>query len=190
MKIGLFVNGSFIPSREGATQRIYLLAKFLQKCGIDIIVFHCYRGWSDIDLIKKEDFSTYILPPNIYYKDSNFLSNIIIKEGISIIQICDPSLILTQGISIKIKTSIKLVWEVHEIVSKILEQMKKKGADFHKKLEYYASLCSDYIICFTNEDRNILVNNGISSNLINIFPCGIDISKRKFFGSNLNSKAL
>lgn len=123
MKIGIFVDGSFLPCREGATQRIYLLAKYLPMAGIETVVFHCYRGWSDIELIQQEDFTTYIVPPQIYYGDAEFLSTIISQEKIDILQMCDPPLILSQGLKIKQKISTVLVWEVHEVVSRLTEQL-------------------------------------------------------------------
>lgn len=190
MKLGLFVDGSFLPSREGATQRIYLLAKYLPKVGIETVVFHSYRGWSDIELIRQEDFTTYIVPPEIYYGDAEFFSNIILQEKIDIIQMCDPPLILSQGLKIKQKTSIVLIWEVHEVVSKLAKKLgttNEENWQFLKVLEYYSSLCCDSIICFTQEDRQELSENGIPLGKINVFPCGIDLYGRKFFGPNFTS---
>lgn len=192
MKIGIFVDGSFLPCREGATQRIYLLAKYLPTVGIETVVFHCYRGWSDIELIQQEDFTTYIVPPEIYYNDAEFLSNIVLQEGIDILQMCDPPLILSQGLKIKQKTSAMLIWEVHEVVSTLIEHLgtTNENWQFIRMLEYYSSLCCDSIISFTQEDKFKLSENGIFSDKINVFSCGIDLSQRKFFGPNLSSSTV
>ncbi len=189
MKIGIFIDGSFLPSREGATQRIYLLAKYLPTVGIETVVFHCYRGWSDIELIQQEDFTTYIVPPEIYYNNAEFLSNIVLQERIDILQMCDSPLILSQGLKIKQKTSAVLVWEVHEIVSTLVEQLgtTNEHLQFLKLLEYYSSLCCDAIICFTQEDKQELSEKEIPLDKINVFPCGIDPCERKFYGPDLTS---
>lgn len=192
MKLGLFVDGSFLPSREGATQRIYLLAKHLPKVGIETVVFHCYRGWSDIELIRQENFTTYIVPPEIYYGDAEFLSNIILREKIDILQMCDPPLILSQGLKIKQKTSAVLIWEVHEIVSKLAKLLGTTNEDwqFLELLEYYSSLCCDSIICFTQRDKHTLSEKRIPLDKINVSLCGIDFSERDFFGPNLSSSTV
>jgi hypothetical protein len=44
MKIGIFVDGSFLPCREGATQRFYLLAK--HENAEKIIGIAAMRRWS------------------------------------------------------------------------------------------------------------------------------------------------
>ena len=192
MRVGLFVDGSFLPSREGATQRICLLARHLPRVGIETAVFHCYRGWSDIELIRRENFTTYLLPPEIYYGNSEFVSNIVLHDRIDLLQMCDPPLILSQGIKIKQETKVPLVWEVHEVVSALAEELEDRNEDieFLRLLEHYSCLVCDYLVCFTEEDRQQLCKRGVALNKVYVFPCGIVPYEKKFWGPNLDSRVV
>ena len=53
IKLAVFVDGDFIPSYDGASNRFHYLSRYLSKQGIDLTIFHGYRGWSNISLIKK-----------------------------------------------------------------------------------------------------------------------------------------
>jgi glycosyltransferase involved in cell wall biosynthesis len=183
MRIGLFVDGSFLPSREGATQHIYLLTKYLPNIGVDVVLFHCYRGWSDISLIQRESFTTYLLTPDQYYHNPLLISEIVQSEGINILQMCDPTLILSVGLPVKKAKQVKLIWEIHEVVSSLLKQLGVTNIQQHIDLEINASKCCDRIICFTENDREQLIDIGILSKRIVIVPCGVDITSVPYFGS-------
>ena len=187
IKIGLFVDGSFLPSREGATRHIYLLAKHLNHIGVDVVVFHCYRGWSDVNLIQKESFTTFLLGPDDYYNNPGFISRLVRIEKINILQMCDPTFIISVGLPVRLFTGIKLIWEVHEIVSDLLRQLASGGVQKQRTLEVTASKFCDKLICFTSVDRLILADNGIPKEKITTFPCGVDILESPFFGPNLDA---
>jgi glycosyltransferase involved in cell wall biosynthesis len=189
MRVGLFVDGSFLPSREGATERIYLLAKYLPSIGVDVVLFHCCRGWSDVSLIQKERFTTYLLSPDQYYHNPSLIGELVQAEGIHILQMCDPTLVLSVGLPVKMAAQVKLIWEIHEIVSSLLPQLGAPGIQEHSGLEINASKCCDHLVCFTEKDHLELTALGIPSDKIAVVPCGIDITSLPFFGPNKNSQS-
>ena len=187
LRVGLFVDGSFLPSREGATQRIYLLAKHLPSIGVEVILFHCYRGWSDISLIQRESFTTYLLTPEQYYYNPSLIGRLVQTGGIHVLQMCDPALVLSVGFPIKMATQVKLIWEIHEIASSLVQQLGALDVQQHKDLEISASQCCDSLVSFTVKDRLELAGIGIPLEKIAVVPCGVDFTTMPFFGSNKNS---
>jgi hypothetical protein len=48
-KVAIFVDGEFIPSFSGATNRFHYLSRALQKfTDTEVVIILCDRGWSDI----------------------------------------------------------------------------------------------------------------------------------------------
>jgi hypothetical protein len=125
IKVGIFVDGDFIPSYDGASNRFHYLSRYLARNGVEIIIFHGYREWSDISLIKKEPFKTYIFPIEHYYNNLELIASIIRKESIDIIQFDNLEPILLQGIRLAELTGVKLVSEMHYVVRNLA---KKLGA--------------------------------------------------------------
>src|SRR3989344_8315356 len=98
IKIGIFIDGDFIPSYDGASNRFHYLSRHLALNGADVVVFHGYRGWSDIKLIRKEPFKTYVFPKQHYYSNLELIASLIKKESIDIIQFDNLEPVLLQGI--------------------------------------------------------------------------------------------
>ena len=79
IRLGVFVDGDFIPSFDGAANRFHYLSRALLWAGVEVVIFHGYRGWSDLKLIKKEKIKTYIFPIECYYNNLELIASIIKK---------------------------------------------------------------------------------------------------------------
>lgn len=189
IKIGIFVDGDFIPSYDGASNRFHYLSRYLALNGVDVVVFHGYRGWSDIKLIRKEPFKTYVFPKRHYYSNLELIASLIKKESIDIIQFDNLEPILLQGIRLSKLTGTKLVSEMHYVVRNLA---KKLGAGTSrleeiKTMEEVVGKSIDHLISLSEEDKIILEKYmGMSSQRISVIPSGVDCSEIRYFGPNFD----
>lgn len=187
--LAIFIDGTFIPSREGATNRFLNLTRKLTEHNFKVIVIHCYRGWSNLNLIKKEKFTTYFLEPKNYYYNFDLITNILKKENVNIIQFNDPSVLTYLGLNIKKRYPSFLIYEAHDVVSQLLKNLGKENKKILKK-ERKAVQIADGIICFTQKDKNQLIKLGANKEKIIINPCGVNIKEVLYCGPNLKAKNL
>lgn len=192
IKIGIFVDGDFIPSYDGASNRFHYLSRFLSKSGkIDVVIFHGYRQWSDVSLIKKEGFKTYILPIDTYYNNLELLAHLIKKERIDIIQFDNLEPVLLQGIRLASLTGVRLVSEMHYVVRDLA---KRLGADSKrireiKINEEIVGKNIDHTICLSSDDVPKLTDDmKIDKKRISVIPSGVDCNEIKYFGPNLKER--
>jgi glycosyltransferase involved in cell wall biosynthesis len=159
LRVGIFIEGTFIPSFEGATQRFQAMAWYMAKSGVDVTIFHCYRGWSDKTAIAQQPYRTYFIPPDRYYNDIDLLQRIIEHHQIDFVIMSEFLPILTFGWILKERIPrLKMYFEVHDIHSDLtrlsslpLEEIKQ--LQILEQLAYYAA---DLCICFTDEDKRVV----------------------------------
>ena len=178
MKIGIFVDGDFIPSFDGASNRFHYLSRYLQKSGVEVVVFHGYRRWSDIELIKKEPFKTYCMSIDSYYNDLNFISSLINKEGVDLIQFDNLEPILIQGAKIAAQTNTHLVSDMHYCVSDLAKDLGATRTRIQqvRKAEELTGKFVDHVICINEVDAKKLVTlMSLQKNMISVVPSGIDL---------------
>ena len=97
-KVAIFVDGEFIPSFSGATDRFHYLSRALQKfTNTDVVIILCDRGWSDIGEIAREEFKTYLVNPALF-KNVAFLAQILGKEKIDLVQFANLELAVEVGL--------------------------------------------------------------------------------------------
>ena len=191
IKLAVFVDGDFIPSYDGASNRFHYLSRYLSKQGIDLTIFHGYRGWSNISLIKKEPFKTYVFPIDNYYNNLELIASILIKEGVNIIQFDNLEPILLQGIKLSKLTGAKLVSEMHYVVRSLA---KRLGADNERlseieKIEYEVGKNIDHLICLSEQDKPSLIKYlNIDADKVSVIPSGVDINEIKYFVSDFKSR--
>lgn len=194
IKVGIFVDGDFIPSYDGAANRFHFLSRYIQEVtDIEIIIFHGYRGWSDIKLIKKEPFKTYIFPIKSYYQDLNLLASIIKQEGIEIIQFDNLEPILLQGIILSQLTNTYLVSEMHYAVRNLAKSLgaSPKRITTIKRMERVVGNTVDHLICLSRDDKSFLKKNmGLSDSRISVVPSGVDLDNARFWGPNFRRKTI
>jgi len=193
IKVGIFIDGGFIPSYDGATNRFQYLSRHLQKNGIDVVIFYCYRGWSDIELIKKEPFKTYLFPIESYYNNLDLIANLVKKESIDIIQFNDLEPILSHGIKLSNITKTHLVAEMHYVVSDLAKSLGSSDEDI-KNIKSYEKMVGnaiDHLICLSKDDKPILLNNmGVDDNIISVIPSGVDVDNIKYHNPNFREKTI
>ena len=191
IKVGIFVDGDFIPSYDGASNRFHYLSRYLATNGIEVVIFHGYREWSDISLIKKEPFKTYIFPIEHYYNNLELIASIIRRESIDIIQFDNLEPILLQGVRLAELAGVKLVSEMHYVVRNLA---KKLGANRSRikeieKIEKEVGKSIDHLISLSNEDKPFLKKfMNIDSEKISVIPSGVDLKELKYVGPNFKEK--
>jgi len=198
-KIGIFVEGTFLPSFEGATQRFVSLAENLSISNFEVTILHCYRGWSDKNIIKKQNYTTYFIPPDTFYNNIATIEKIIKSENLEVIVMSNYEMVMQIGYPIKCKLKgVKLIFEVHDIsydYNKSFNPTSKKN-EIEKRFEYLAFQISDLCFCFNNYDKERIIeilkefnnDNDYNLNKIITLPFGITHNKTGYIGVNLNSR--
>ncbi len=193
IRVGIFVEGRFLPSFDGATNRFHYLSRFLQLSGkVDVVIFHCHREWSDISLIKKEPFQTYLLSPYVYYNNLELISTLIQKENISILQFNDFEPILYQGTNLSRLTNCKIINEVHYDIGAIsmalgMNNSYKKIKSIEKKITKNI----DHTILLSKDDKpGIQKRLKIKERNLSIIPSGIDSDEIKYNVPKIKNKRI
>lgn len=191
--IGIFIGGDFIPSYAGATNRMHYLSRHLQQIGAKVIIFHGYRGWTNLRLIAQESFKTYIFPIDRYYKDTDFLANLIRREGIRIVQFNDLEPIISQGIKLSQATGAYIVSESHYVVSNLAKSIGVSASRIRsiRKLEAAAGCVVDHVICLSKNDKSELRDKmKVPDSRISVVPSGVDLEEIKYWGPNFDAKVV
>lgn len=183
MKICKFVEGSFIPSFDGASQRFAHVSKNLSDLGVDLTVIHCYRGWSDLDTIKNQNFKTIAVSPKYYYHDYSVVDKIIKSIKPDVVEMNDMELLMSTGLYINKKFKIPLVYEAHFVSSVLVKNVTKndKAVPLEKANEKIVSQIVSGIVCFTNVDKKDFVESTkIDPKRIKVIPLGSNLDRIKF----------
>jgi glycosyltransferase involved in cell wall biosynthesis/thymidylate kinase len=191
IKVGIFVDGDFIASYDGASNRFHYLSRYLALNGVDVVIFHGYRGWSDISLIQKEPFKTYVFPIGPYYGNLELIASLIRKESIDIIQFDNIEPILLQGIRLAELSGAKLVSEMHYVVRDLAKRLGAGESRITEimNLERKVGRIVDHLICLSDQDAPVLQDYmGIPSQAISVIPSGVDYQEIKFIGPNIQAK--
>ena len=206
-KVTIFVDGEFIPSYSGAANRFHYLSRALQEhTDTEIIIILCDRGWSDIKQIKRESFKTYLVHPKLF-KNINFLTLILKKEGVDIIQFANLELAIEVGMQLSNNLNKHLIFEAHY---EDYEFAKSVGASENTLdnilfLQNTFGKYFDKVIALSAEDAKLSRNMRINQEDITVIPSGVylddfskscfdDLSKKiVFFGNiyfDINLKAV
>lgn len=156
MRIGLCIDGTFMPSYEGAPRRYLGLARYLAEAGLDPVVIHSFRNWSDMELIASQQFRTYFVSPDIYYHHPELMARLLTREGIDAIVMKNFGTICTVGRELKsMVPNLRLFFEVHDIASEYSRLHGEQESVLQRmQLAESSALCqADLCVCFTEEDR-------------------------------------
>lgn len=193
LSVGIFVGGNFIPSYDGATNRMRYLSRHLQRTGIKVTIFHGYRGWTDLRLISREPFKTYIFPIDCYYNNLNFLADLIKKEKINIIQFNDLELIISQGVKLSQATGAYIVSESHYVVSRLAKSLGATPERVRSisKFEKIIGKIVDHVICLSKDDKPELQSRmHLPSDRISVVPSGVDLEEIVYHKPNFRTKTI
>jgi polysaccharide biosynthesis protein PslH len=177
MKIIKFIDGIWIPPLDGASERFYQITRNLSQIGVDVVVIHCNRQWSDLSLISQQGYATYAIPRNYYYDDLSLVSEIINKEKPDVIEMNDLELINSVGVSLGKLFNIPIVFDMQYVLSTLLKDLKVKKTYKEKILSLEKRLPGivSGVICFTKEDQSDLIKaSGLDKNRTRIIPLGSD----------------
>jgi FkbM family methyltransferase len=176
-KIAIFIDGEFIPSFSGASNRFHYLSRALQKfTDTEVIIILCDRGWSDIGEIKKEEFETYLVHPSLF-KDVAFLTKLLKNQGVNLVQFANLELAVEVGIPLAINLNVHLIFEAHY---GDVEFAKAVGAS-RKTLENIVRMQNrfgkyfDKVIALSDDDIELAKNFRIPKREIAIIPSGVNL---------------
>ena len=188
------MEGRFLPSYDGANNRFHYLSKFLQLSRkVDVVIFHCYRGYTDIKLVKNEPFVTYLISEENYYHNLELLATIIQKEQIDILQFNDLEPILHQGIKLSKMTNAKLVYEIHYDSVQLAKTLGEKDEVINNiiKIQDEVGKNIDYAIYLSGDDKNNSIKNfKIKESEFEVIPSGVDLNENKYHIPNLKNKTI
>lgn len=182
MRIAFFIDGTFIPERDGASTRFARLPSAISRSGLSVRVFHAFRGWSCLERIAKEPYLTYFFNPNNYYNNQNLLARLINHESINIIQMNDLETIQKIGIPLAHATGVKLVYEAHYHSSTLARQLGLPKAKIKtiESLERKIADNVDHIITFSDPDRQRWVGlSRVFPDRVSIVPFGFDCANSR-----------
>jgi glycosyltransferase involved in cell wall biosynthesis len=183
MKICKFVEGSFIPSFDGASQRFSNISKNLSNIGVDLTVVHCYRGWSDLNTIKDQNFNTIAISSKYYYYDHSVVDKIMSLIKPDLVEMNDMELLMSTGLYINQKFKIPLLYEAHFVSSVLVKGFTSDpSAILPEKLnEKKVSEIVSGIVFFTDIDKKDFIESTKSDlNLIDVIPLGSDLDNVEY----------
>lgn len=183
MRIGIFIDGTFIPERDGASTRFAFLTKQLVAAGIDVVVFHCFRGWSRLEQISEQPFPTYFFRPNIFYSDLSLLKSLVEYHKLDIIQLNDIESMYSLGFPLAANRPLRTVFEAHYHTSTLARQLGLLPERVHsiERLETQVSRFSDEIITFTEQDSSRWIElSGSEAERVSIVPFGVSRIQKNY----------
>lgn len=169
MRICKFVEGPFKPSAEGATLCFLNFCRALSKREHDVIVVHCYRGWSDPKELAAEPFYTVLLPESVFYNQPHVWLRIMQLISPDAMVFDDAERILTHGKAARALTGASLAWEVHDIPTELSAQLGEGDSASIQQWFTLAAGEADIIWCFTNVDAqafNLIRTKRVSPSVI------------------------
>jgi glycosyltransferase involved in cell wall biosynthesis len=176
MRIAFFIDGTFLPERDGASTRFANLPSALAKLGVTVVVFHCYRGWSDLHQVASQPYKTYFFPPSVFYSDQTLLQELVSKEHIDILQGNDLETMRSVIFPLAETRDCHAVYEAHYHTSTLGRQLRSPACEVRRSTSNEAIVVQhcDEVIVFTSDDyRRWNVESGCDPNRLSIVPFGV-----------------
>ena len=176
MQLGVFIDGTFMPERDGASARFAQLPSALVHSGTQLVVFHCYRGWSDLAQIAQAPFRTYLISPHDFYEDLEGLIGLVRETGVTTIQMNDAETVCRIGYPLAEALNLKIIFEAHYHTSTLAKSLGASHSRIAGLERLERDICRhlDHVIVFTEEDRRRWTTlSGCPSDRISIVPFGV-----------------
>jgi hypothetical protein len=177
LSTAIFIDGTFIPARDGASERFAHLPRALAELGIPTIVFHCYRGWSDLEAIRQQPFTTYLMRSDVYYQDMSLIVELLRRHAVKIVQVNDLETMQAVGFRLAHVYDVRLVYEAHYHSSTLARALGVGQSQLAsiRDLENGVVRFADGVIVFTEVDRRRWIGlSDADANRVNIVPFGVD----------------
>lgn len=160
INLTIFVEGTFLPAFDGYSLTMSNICRLLGKSKkINLTLIHCYRGWTDIEILRKQNYRIIIVSPEAYYHDPEKIIKLLGAEKPDIIQMQDAELILPQGVKLKHYFNCKLIFHPLYIAYKAAKKLsiKRSAKLMVAQKEEEACKYADAVFCFTEHDKNYFV---------------------------------
>lgn len=177
MRLGIFIDGVFIPERDGASTRFAKLPRHLTEQGTPVAAFHCYRGWSDLARIAAQPFPTYFFPPSVFYDDLECVARLAKEAGVTMIQMNDAETILRLGCPLGAALGVKVIYEAHYHTSTLAAALgaHPDRVEALRVIEFDVCRRVDHLIVFTDADRQRWTSlSGASADRVSVVPFGVE----------------
>jgi glycosyltransferase involved in cell wall biosynthesis len=176
-KVAIFIDGTFIPERDGASTRFAFLTSALASAKVSPVVLHCYRGWSDLTMISRQPFPTYFFRPDVFYGDSALLGRILRNEGAMLLQANDLETMHSLIFPLAEMLGIHAIYEAHYHSSTLAAELGQSLEKVGELDGLQRDVCelSDHIFVFTGEDKYRWTSgSACNSDRISVVPFGVE----------------
>lgn len=170
-----------IPPTTGVTYRLYYLSKELVSRGHKILWILGNRNFGtqeSLNELSKSGVKIHLLPPDIFY-DADYVSTILIKEKVEIVQYEITQTFLNVGLQIRERTGLPVLLELHDVEATLRDTLDRKDeSPLMKFLQYVAGEYADAVISMTPMDYHTLVEKiGIQKTKMVLVPNGVSAKK-------------
>ena len=194
IRVGILVDGPFIPPTEGASTRILSLAKYCQASGCEVIIFKCRRECDDIEKFrqasKQMNLSFHLISPYVFYNHMKKMVKILSLERLDILQTKDTEILLTIGIELKKNDSVKICFDSHDVQHVLLTRLhaSNKIIQEMQQLEVFSNEKADLHLCVSEIDKENFLIAGCREEIIHVIPNGVDFAEIIPYGPSLEKK--
>jgi glycosyltransferase involved in cell wall biosynthesis len=182
MNIAFFLDGPILPISTGAAERFVNLLRFQNTDGFSTFLFKCYRDWTDdVELFKKEMFTTYFLQPNDYFNNIQLLFNLLSLNNIEFCYFANPETLLTIGLELK-QLGFTIIYDSHDIYSVIDKRLglSQEKQDISNFTQFVSSSYADIIYTCSETDKHHLVDLSVNEEKIHVLPNSTNTSAIKY----------
>lgn len=183
-----------IPPTTGVTYRLYYLSKELVSRGHKILWILGNRNFKtqkSLNELRKTGIKIHLLSPDIFY-DADYVSAILIKEKVEIVQYEITQTFLSIGLQIRERTRIPVLLELHDVEATLRDTLDRKDeSSLMKFLQRIAGEYADAVISMTPIDYHTLVEKiGIQKTKMVLVPNGVNTRKITYPTQNKSKNTL
>lgn len=109
--VAVIFDGPLAPPGGGAATRFHNLACHLTSIGFPVTFIHCWRGWSDLDLLSAQPYQNILVHPNDIYSSSGKL----IDGGYQAVITKSPTILKTLQQNSGIIKQASIVFDCHDL---------------------------------------------------------------------------
>jgi len=180
--VSFFVDGSFLPIRNGTNYSILnLMNALFDTKAVEPSLVISYRGWDKPELYYSQKFGTVFLPSDDYYHDTGVLEYLHCLKNIKISHIYNAEEILNMGVRLQ-RLGVKVIYEVinidHILCSQFSDDSQKIGEIL--SLQKNACMVADHLLCRSEVDKQHLIEMGIDEEKITVYKGAINTEAIKY----------
>ncbi|MFA5107201.1 MAG: glycosyltransferase [Patescibacteria group bacterium] len=181
-RVGFYVDGSFLPIRNGVFYSIYNLMKYLAATGrVRPYLIINYRGWDDPKLYSKQPFTTIFVPATARPDKARALAYACSAFDIDCLHMCNAEEINALGPVLK-KYGLKIIYEAINVDHTLYGGLDRNSqmVRFMKKQQARAITVANHTLCRSNRDRRQLAGLNSSRHAITVYRGAIDANAIQF----------